>query len=41
VLTAWSAAAIVGPLILTELSNRAKAALPVGGNAVHVSGTPL
>ena len=27
-LTAWSAAAIAGPVIITELSNRAKAALP-------------
>lgn len=41
VLTAWSAAAIAGPLIITELSNRAKAALPAGGNPVHVYDTPL
>jgi MFS family permease len=41
VLTAWSAAAIVGPVIITELSNRAKAALPPGGARVHVYDTPL
>jgi MFS family permease len=35
-LTAWSAAAIVGPLIITELSKRAKAALPPGGARVHI-----
>jgi MFS family permease len=41
VLTAWSAAAIVGPMIITEMSNRAKAALPPGGNRVHIYDTPL
>jgi MFS family permease len=41
VLTAWSAAAIVGPMIITEMSNRAKAALPAGGNRVHIYDTPL
>jgi MFS family permease len=41
VLTSWSAAAIVGPLVITELSNRAKAALPPGADAVHVYDTPL
>ena len=40
-LTAWSAAAIVGPMIITEMSNRAKAALPPGGNRVHIYDTPL
>jgi hypothetical protein len=40
-LTAWSAAAIVGPTIITEMSNRAKAALPPGGNRVHIYDTPL
>jgi MFS family permease len=40
-LTAWSAAAIVGPMIITELSNRAKAALPPGGARVHIYDTPL
>jgi MFS family permease len=40
-LTAWSAAAIVGPVIITELSNRAKAALPPGGARVHIYDTPL
>jgi hypothetical protein len=41
VLTAWSAAAIVGPMIITELSNRARAALPPGGDRVHIYDTPL
>src|SRR4030095_8082325 len=40
-LTAWSAAAIVGPVIITTLSNRAKAALPPGGDRVHIYDTPL
>jgi MFS family permease len=40
-LTAWSAAAIVGPLIITELSNRAKAALPPGADRVNIYDTPL
>ena len=40
-LTAWSAAAIAGPVIITELSNRAKAALPPGANRVHIYDTPL
>jgi MFS family permease len=41
VLTAWSAAAIAGPMIITELSNRAKAALPPGAERVHIYDTPL
>ena len=40
-LTAWSAAAVAGPVIITELSNRAKAALPPGGDRVHIYDTPL
>jgi MFS family permease len=40
-LTAWSAAAITGPVIITELSNRAKAALPPGANRVNIYDTPL
>jgi MFS family permease len=40
-LTAWSAAAIVGPVIITELSNRAKAALPPGADRVNIYDTPL
>ena len=40
-LTAWSAAAVVGPVIITELSNRAKAALPAGTERVHIYDTPL
>jgi MFS family permease len=41
VLTAWSAAAIAGPVIITELSNRAKAALPPGAERVHIYDAPL
>jgi len=41
VLTAWSAAAIVGPLIITQLSNRAKAALVSGASKVHIYDAPL
>ena len=41
VLTAWSAAAIAGPVIITELSNRARAALPPGGDRVNIYDTPL
>ena len=41
VLTAWSAAAIVGPIIITELSNRAKAALLPGMSKVHIYDKPL
>jgi MFS family permease len=40
-LTAWSAAAIVGPVIITELSNRARAALPPGAPKVGIYDTPL
>jgi MFS family permease len=41
VLTAWSAAAIAGPVIVTELSNRAKAALVPGASPVHIYDGPL
>jgi MFS family permease len=41
VLTAWSAAAIVGPLVITELSNRARAALEPGADRVAIYDTPL
>jgi MFS family permease len=41
VLTAWSAAAIAGPVIVTELSNRAKAALVPGASHVHIYDSPL
>jgi hypothetical protein len=41
VLTAWSAAAVAGPFIITELSNRAKAALQPGASKVHIYDTPL
>jgi MFS family permease len=40
-LTAWSCAAVAGPVIITELSNRAKAALPPGGDRVHIYDLPL
>jgi MFS family permease len=41
VLTAWSVAAIAGPVIVTELSNRAKAALAPGASHVHIYDGPL
>jgi len=41
VLTAWSAAAVVGPVIITELSNRAKAALGPGASRIHIYDQPL
>jgi MFS family permease len=40
-LTAWSLAAIVGPLIITELSNRARAGLAAGASKVHIYDAPL
>jgi MFS family permease len=40
-LTAWSAAAVVGPVIITELSNRAKAGLAAGASRIHIYDTPL
>src|SRR5262245_52443924 len=40
-LTAWSAASVAGPVIITELSNRAKAALPEGADRIHIYDTPL
>lgn len=40
-LTAWSAAAVVGPVIITELSNQAKAGLAAGASKTHVYDTPL
>jgi MFS family permease len=41
VLTAWSVAAVAGPVIITELSNRARAALPAGADRIHIYDTPL
>jgi MFS family permease len=41
VLTAWSAAAIVGPLVITELSERAREALPPGAAATGLYDRPL
>jgi len=40
-LTAWSAAAVAGPLIITELSNGARAALAPGADRIHIYDTPL
>ena len=40
-LTAWSAAAVAGPVIITALSNRAKAGLAAGASKIHVYDTPL
>jgi len=40
-LTAWSAAAIAGPFIITSLSDKAKAALAVGESRVHIYDLPL
>ena len=40
-LTAWSAAAVAGPVIITELSNRAKVALAPGADRIHIYDTPL
>jgi MFS family permease len=41
VLTAWSAAAIAGPVIITELSNQAKASLAPGASKIHIYDQPL
>ncbi len=41
VLTAWSAAAVAGPTIITSLSNSAKAALAPGESRVHIYDKPL
>lgn len=41
VLTAWSAAAIAGPVIVTELSNRARLGLAAGASHVHIYDGPL
>jgi len=40
-LTAWSAAAVAGPVIITKLSSDAKAALAPGESHIHVYDTPL
>jgi len=41
ILTAWSAAAIVGPVIITELSSQAKASLAPGASRIHIYDQPL
>ena len=40
-LTAWSAAAVAGPVIITQLSERAKAGLAPGASRVHIYDQPL
>jgi MFS family permease len=40
-LTAWSAAAIAGPMIITELSARARATLADGTSKIHIYDNPL
>jgi MFS family permease len=40
-LTAWSAAAVAGPVIITQLSERAKAGLAPGASRIHIYDTPL
>jgi MFS family permease len=40
-LTAWSAAAIAGPMIITEVSARAKATLAAGSSKIHIYDNPL
>ena len=41
ILTAWSAAAIAGPVIITRLSDSARAALVPGASKVHIYDQPL
>ena len=40
-LTSWSAAAIAGPVIITELSGRARANLVPGASRIHIYDQPL
>jgi MFS family permease len=40
-LTSWSAAAIAGPVIITQLSSRAKAGLAPGASKIHIYDQPL
>ena len=40
-LTAWSAAAVVGPVIITELSGRARSELAAGASRIHIYDQPL
>jgi MFS family permease len=40
-LTSWSAAAIVGPVIITQLSDNARRALAPGASKVHIYDQPL
>lgn len=40
-LTAWSVAAVIGPVVITQLAARARAALPPGASKVHIYDQPL
>jgi MFS family permease len=40
-LTSWSAAAIAGPAIITELSARSRAELAAGASKIHIYDSPL
>jgi len=40
-LTSWSAAAVAGPVIITELSSRARTSLAPGAERIHIYDTPL
>jgi hypothetical protein len=40
-LTAWSVAAVTGPVIITYLSDRAKAVLAPGASRIHIYDMPL
>jgi MFS family permease len=41
VLTAWSVAAVLGPVVITQLSDTAKAGLTAGASKVHIYDLPL
>jgi MFS family permease len=41
VLTSWSVAAVVGPVVITQLSDTAKAGLAAGASKVHIYDLPL
>lgn len=41
VLTAWSVAAVLGPVVITQLSDAAKASLATGASKVHIYDLPL
>lgn len=41
ILTAWSAAAVAGPVIITQLSEQARRSLPPGASRIHIYDKPL